>query len=371
MESGLKLGRLWGIPIRLHLSWFLIFALVTWSLAVGYFPAEYPTLSPLLYWVLGAVTSLLFFVSVLAHELGHAVVARRNDVPVRGITLFIFGGVAQIGREPPTAGAEFRIAIAGPLVSLALAALFQVAWWFDREISFLAAPSAWLARINLILAVFNLLPGFPLDGGRILRAVIWQVTGNARRATQAATLLGQVVAFGLMGWGVFLILSGAFFNGLWLIFIGWFLQNAAASSYAQANVQEALRGMAVGEVMTRDCPLVSGGLSLQQLVDDHILTGQQRCFFIADHGLPRGLLSLTDVARVPRAQWSRVTAEQVMKPWADVVHVAPETDLLAALLRMDDARVAQVPVVKNGELVGLLSREHVLHYIRLRSELGL
>jgi len=371
MEAGLKLGRIFGIPVGLHVSWFLIFGLVTWSLAVGYFPTEYPALSPLSYWVMGAVTSLLFFVSVFAHELGHAVVARRNDIPVRDITLFIFGGVARIGREPTTPGVEFRIAIAGPLVSLALAVLFQLAWWLDQQIPYLAAPSAWLARINLILAVFNLLPGFPLDGGRILRAAIWKLTGSARRATQAATLLGQVLAFGLMGWGVFLILSGAFFNGLWLIFIGWFLQNAAASSYAQANVQEALRGVAVGEVMTRDCPRIPGGLSLQQLVDDHILAGRQRCFFIAEDGLPRGLLSLTDVAQVPRAQWSRITTEQMMKPWVNVVYVTPETELLTALQKMDDARVAQVPVVKGGELVGLLAREHVLHYIRLRSELGL
>ncbi|MBN1964367.1 MAG: site-2 protease family protein, partial [Anaerolineae bacterium] len=228
MESNIKLGRMWGVPIGLHTSWFLIFGLVTFSLAAGYFPAEYDNLPVGAYWLLAALTAVLFFASVLAHELGHVWMALRERVPVRGVTLFMFGGVAQIEEEPRTPGGEFRIAIAGPLVSLSLALLFEVVYLLDRGVSpYLAAPSLWLARINLILAVFNMIPGFPLDGGRVLRAIIWKITGSQARATRIAGGVGQVVAVGFMGLGVLEILAGGMINGLWLIFIGWFLQNAA------------------------------------------------------------------------------------------------------------------------------------------------
>ena len=371
MEASVKLGRIWGIPIGLHLSWFLIFGLVTWSLALGYFPAEYPDLAITTYWLLGAVTSLLFFGSVLVHELGHALVALRNQIPVRGITLFIFGGVAQIGRESSSPGVEFRVAIAGPVASLGLAVLFYGLWLLDRPIAYLAAPSLWLARINLLLAVFNMIPGFPLDGGRVLRALIWQWTGSLYRATQVATFSGQLVAFGFIGGGVWMMLGGNFFNGLWLVFIGWFLQNAAAASYAQSNLQQSLRGVQVTQVMTHDCPLVSGQLPLERLVEEQILTSGQRCFFVAGNGQLAGMLTLTDVAKVPRTEWGQVTTGQIMVPWERLAHVTPKTELLTALQTMDDANVNQVPVVEGQEIIGMLAREHVLRYLRVRAELGI
>jgi Zn-dependent protease len=214
MEASVKLGRILGIPVGLHTSWFLVFGLVTWSLAVGYFPAEHPSLPAVAYWGLGAVTSLLFFGSVLVHELSHSVVALRHEMPVQGITLFIFGGVAQIGREPPDAHAEFRIAIAGPLASLVLGIGFGALWWLDQAVPYLAAPSLWLMRINLLLAAFNMIPGFPLDGGRVLRAIVWHFTGNFHKATRVATFAGQLTAFGFIGVGLLIMLSGNFFNGL-------------------------------------------------------------------------------------------------------------------------------------------------------------
>lgn len=371
MESSVKLGRILGIPVGLHLSWFLIFGLMTWSLALGYFPPEYPGLPTAGYWLLGAVTSLLLFGSVLVHELAHSIVALRHKVPVRGITLFIFGGVAQMGSEPPSAGAEFRIAIAGPLASLALAIGFGGLWVLDQGLPYLAAPSMWLMRINLILAVFNLIPGFPLDGGRVLRAAIWKFTGSFQQATRAATFTGQLAAFGFIGVGVFTILRGNFFNGLWLVFIGWFLQNAAAASFAQSNLQQSLRGVRVGQVMSRDCPLVPDSRPLSQLVEQEILSGGRRCFFVADNGRLRGMLTLTDVARVPRSEWSKVTTGQIMVPWDKLQRVEPGAELLAALRTMDDANVNQLPVVEGDEMVGMLSRQQVLHYLRARVELGL
>lgn len=248
MDTSLRIGKIFGIPIGLHISWFLIFGLLTWSLAGGYFAQAYPQVPALVHLLLAVVTSGLFFASVLAHELGHSVVALREKIPVRGITLFIFGGIAQIGKEPPSAGAEFRIAIAGPLVSLALAGGFGALWLLDRGIPYLAAPSEYLMRINFILAVFNLIPGFPLDGGRVLRAVVWQISGSFQRANQVAVISGQLVAFGFIGLGIFTILRGQFFNGLWLAFIGWFLQNAAASA-SQLPVVE--NGELIG-ILTRE-----------------------------------------------------------------------------------------------------------------------
>lgn len=369
MEASVRLGRIRGIPIGLHTSWFLIFGLVTWSLATGYFPVEYPSLSVVAYWVLGAVTSLLFFGSVLIHELGHSIVALQSQIPVRGITLFIFGGVAQIGREPPDAGTEFRVAIAGPLSSLGLAVVFAVLWWLDRAIPYLAAPSIWLMRINLILALFNLIPGFPLDGGRVLRAAIWHFTGDFYRATRVATFTGQLTAFGFIALGLLTVLTGNWINGLWLVFIGWFLQNAAAATYAQTHMQQSLRDVTVAQAMRRDCTLVPTSSSLRQLVDEHVLMGGQRCFFVTEGDHLRGLLTLTDIAKVPREEWTEVTVGQAMVPWDRIVRVEPNMPLLKALQIMDDARVNQLPVVLGDEIVGMLSREQVLHYLRVRAEL--
>jgi len=257
MEASVKLGRIWGIPIGLHTSWFLVFGLLTWTLSTGYFPLEYPHLSPWLHVILGVVTSVLFFGSVLGHELGHAAIALRNRIPVKSITLFIFGGVAQISREPRTPGAEFRIAIAGPLVSFALALFFGGVWLVSRSLPILAAPGVYLMRINFILAVFNLIPGFPLDGGRVLRAIVWALTKSFRQASQAAAFSGQLIAFGFIGFGIFTIFRGQLLNGAWLVFIGWFLQNAAASTYSQTNLQHAMEGITVGEVMNCDCERVT------------------------------------------------------------------------------------------------------------------
>ncbi|MBN1890386.1 MAG: site-2 protease family protein [Thermoflexales bacterium] len=370
MEASVKLGRIWGIPIGLHASWFLIFGLVTWSLAAGYFPGEYPALPSGAYWLLGALTSLLFFGSVLAHELGHSWVALRHQIPVRSVTLFIFGGVAHIGREPRTPGAEFRIAVAGPLTSAGLALAFGGLFLLDRHIPYLAAPSMWLARINLMLALFNLIPGFPLDGGRVLRALVWKISGSFYRATQVAAFSGQVVAFGFIGLGALTVIGGNWFNGVWLVFIGWFLQNAAAATYAQANMQQSLRGITVGQVMQRDCWQIPGPLTLDQLVEEHVLTGGRRCFLVTDADQLQGLLTLRDVSAVPKADWGQITAMQAMRPLDQLVRVEPATELQAALRLMDEANVAQVPVVEGQRIAGMLSREQVLHYLRVRAELG-
>ena len=370
MESRLKLLEVWGIPIRVHLSWLLVFGLVTWSLAGGYLPSEYRGWSVGFYWVVGAVTALAFFACILIHELGHSWVARRNGISIRSITLFVFGGVARISREPDTPGAEFRIALAGPATSFALAGLFVGALQTVREVPFLAAPLIWLARINFIVAVFNLVPGFPLDGGRLLRAGVWHFTGSLRRASEVAAFAGQLVAFGLIAWGILTVVDGNVIGGMWLAFIGWFLQNAAAHSHAEANLREMLREVTVAQAMTSDCRRIERGASLQRIVREEVLGAGRRCFTVTEGGRLTGLLTLHEIKAIPQERWPEVTAGEVMTPVEKVAVVEPKVDLLTALEKMDDADVAQMPVLADGELVGMVGREQILHYIRVRGELG-
>jgi Zn-dependent protease len=370
MRGSLNLGTVLGIPIRLHVSWFLIAALITWTLAAGYFPQEYPGWAASTYWLIGGVTAILFFASVLIHELGHSVLALREKVPVKSITLFIFGGVAQIGREPPTAGAEFRIAIAGPLSSLGLAALFGGLGSALGDNTTLAAPLAYLGRINLLLAAFNMIPGFPLDGGRVLRAALWAFGGSFQNATKWASRAGRVVAYGFILLGVGQALLGGLLNGLWLAFIGWFLNNAAESSYQQVRVRDMLAGVKARNVMTQQCLTVPSGLGVDRLVEEHVLAGGQRCFFVADNGTMDGLITLHNLRGVPRGQRSGLTTGQVMTRIDGVLRVDPEDDVWSVLQQMDENDVNQVPVMDNGRFLGLITRENLLHDIRLRAELG-
>lgn len=371
MQGSLSLGRILNIPIQLHISWFLIAILIAWTLAAGYFPQEYPGWPAATYWVVGIVTAVLFFASVLLHELGHSVLALREKVPVKSITLFVFGGVAQIGREPPTAGAEFRIAVAGPLSSLGLAALFGGMGAVLASNVTLAAPLAYLGRINLLLAVFNMIPGFPLDGGRVLRAVLWSLGGSFQKATKWASRAGRVVAYGFIIVGVAqILLGGSFLNGLWIAFIGWFLNNAAESTYQQVLLRDMLSGTRARSVMRQDCMMVPGDLGIDRLVEDHVLAGGQRCFFVAEGGRTEGLITLHHLRSVPRDERLGLTTSQVMTPIGSVLRVHPDDDLWQVLQRMDENDVNQVPVMDGDTFMGMITRERLLHDIRLRADLG-
>lgn len=370
MRARVRLGRVRGIPIDLDASWFLIFGLLTLSLATGTLPSAYPSGATIAFWLLGALTSVLFFGSVLTHELAHAFVAIRNRIPVRGITLFFFGGVAQIQSEPRSAGAEFRVAIAGPLASLGLAALFGMISVVNSATPYVAVPSLWLARVNLTLALFNLIPGFPLDGGRILRALVWRLTGSFHRASLIATRGGQLVAYGFMGLGAFMLFTTNMLDGLWYIFIGWFLRNAASSSQARLNLEHSLRGVTVDQVMIRDCPRVPSLQPLTWLVEEQVMGNGHSCFFVTIDGRVGGLLTLRDISQLPRRKWRYLTAGDVMVPLDRLIHIEPTVEILKALQIMEAAKVSQVPVVDNDETVGTFSIEQVWHYLRQRSELG-
>ncbi len=363
MNSGIRIARIWGIPIRLHLSWFLILALVTWSLAIGVFSGRYTDLSNRSVWLLAAITSLFFAASVLMHELGHALVALRDGVPVRSITLFFFGGMAQISREPGTPGSEFRIAIVGPLTSLALAALFGLLYLLVRPFPALAAPSAWLARINLMLGLFNLIPGFPLDGGRVLRAAIWRITGDPLRSTRITAIIGRLLAFGFILSGILIAANRQIVTGVWLLLIGWFLQNSASGVYNQARLYHFLRGKSVSQIMGPRPGLVPPQMTLERLVDERVIRLGEFVFQV-EGGRPESILTLSEIKNIPQKNWPSVTVGQALALRRPFIAVRPEMDLVEAMMRMDDHRTAQVPVMVGEEILGVLTREQVWSYVR-------
>ena len=313
-KSAIPLGRILGIPIGVDYSWFLIFGFLTWSLATSYYPAEFKNWPVAQYWIVAAVTAILMFVSVLLHELGHSVVALRYKIPVRSITLFIFGGVAQIGAEPPSAIAEFWIAIAGPVTSFALALFFGLLQPFVGGLAPVLALAKYLAYINGSLGLFNLIPGFPLDGGRVFRAVIWGTTHSFHRATTIAATVGRFIAFLFILFGVWQIFTGNLFNGLWIAFIGWFLESAANAQLSQQHFNDLLVGHTVAQAMTRNYAIIPGDITLQRLADEHILGAGRRFFMIVEEGKPLGLLTLSNLNEIPRQDWVNKTAVEAMTP---------------------------------------------------------
>ena len=370
MGKSIRIFRINGIPIGIHPSWFIIFVFLTWSLTNGYFANRAADLPFPGIWVLGLGTSLMFFGSVLAHELGHAFVALRNNIPVKSISLFFLGGVAEIEREPSAPGEEFRIAIAGPMVSLGLALAFNSLSQLSGGISYVGAALDYLARVNLLLGLFNLIPGFPMDGGRILRAVIWKLSGDFYRATRAASFTGQLVAFGFIAYGVFNVFTGNLVNGIWMGFIGMFLLNIAGGATARAKLQQELDGIKVDQVMSRDYPSIPGEATLDQLVNATLADNTQGTFLVIENERPPGILTLREITKVPRHLWSRIKAREVMRPWERLVSISPETPVLTALEKMEAADLRLVPVVDGIQVKGILSRENVRHYLKLRTELG-
>jgi len=359
-----------GIPIGLDYSWFLIFVLLTWTMAVGYYPAEFKNWPAAMYWVIGAATAIMLFVSVLLHELGHSVVAMRYKVPVRSITLFIFGGVSQIATEPPTATAGFWISLIGPIVSFALAALFRLLQPLSTGVVPLLALFKYLTYINVALGLFNLVPGFPLDGGGVFRAIVWGFTHNMHRATLIAANVGRFIAYLFIIFGVWQIIGGHFIDGMWIAFIGWFLESAAVAQVKQETLQGVLSGHRVSEAMRRDFTAVVPDTTLEELVNDHILGAGRRSLIVKRGDRVAGLLTLHHIKGIPRSDWPTVRADQAMIPAEQMKRVRPDAQLWTALEEMDRDGVNQLPVMTDGQIQGMLSREDVISYLRTLQELG-
>jgi Zn-dependent protease len=369
-HRAISLGRIFGIPIELDYSWFLVFALVAWTLAAGYFPAEFKNWPAAEYWIVGIITAVLFFVSVLLHELGHSVVARHFRIPVTSIKLFIFGGVSQIGTEPPSAGVEFVMAIVGPLVSFGLAGIFALLQLALASFTPAVALTKYLAYINVVLGAFNLIPGFPLDGGRVLRSIVWGWTHDLQRATFVAGTAGRTIGFLFILFGVWQVIAGNFINGLWIGFIGWFLESAAGSQMQQQQVHGLLAGHKVSEAMSRDYTAIQPSLTLQQLVDEHILGGGRRSFVVQENSHVDGLLTLHDIKEVSRDTWPTTTARQIMVPLARVKRTEPQAELWGAIEEMERDGVNQLPVMIEGRMVGMLRRQDIVSYLQALRELG-
>ena len=370
-QRGISLGRVLGIPIRLDYSWFLIFALVAWTLAVGYFPAEFKNWPTAEYWVMGVVTAIMFFVSVLLHELGHSVIAMHYKIPVSSISLFVFGGVSQIETEPPSAKVEFLMAVAGPLVSFALAGIFGLLQLAFASFAPVLALAKYLAYINAALGIFNLVPGFPLDGGRVFRSIVWGGTRSLRRATTIAGNLGRFIGFLFILFGVYQVIRGNLINGLWIGFIGWFLESAAMSQVQQQRLHDLLAGRTVSQAMSRTYTTIPPDITVQQLVDKHILGSGQRSFVVEEGGQVAGLLTMHSIKELPRGEWPTTPAAQVMIPLALVKRTQPEAELWIAMEEMNRDGVNQLPVMTDGQILGMLSREDIITYLRNLRELGL
>lgn len=374
MKAQIRLGHIFGIEIGLHYSWLIIALLITLSLA-GHFRAHNPEWGDTLSWGLAVITALLFFAAIVAHELSHAVVAKSRGLPVRSITLFALGGVAQIEKEAEDAKTEFWMGIIGPITSLVIGAIclgiaYALGWTPpDFPARPLPAMLMWLGYINIMLGVFNLIPGFPLDGGRVLRAIVWWINGDAKRATMIAARIGQFIAFSLIVLGIWRFFSGAGLGGLWIAFIGWFLLSASRESYAQVAITEGLRGVRVADVMSRDYPTVDARSNLQTLVDEHFLLTGRRSFFVTQNERVTGLITPHEVREVERQRWPYTTVDEVMRPMDQLRTVAPDAPVSKALEMMGIEDLNQLPVVRNDDVEGIISRSHILQLLQTRAEL--
>jgi Zn-dependent protease/predicted transcriptional regulator len=370
MESSIKFGKLLGIEIGIHWSWIFIFLLVTWSFATGVLEF-YTDLDVTQRWIIGAGVSIIFFLSILAHEMSHALMATRLGLPVKGITLFVFGGVSNLGQDPEKAGDEFKIAIVGPLTSAVLAVAFIAGFFAIRPLSSdVAIVSLQLGIINAALAVFNMLPGFPLDGGRVFRSLIWSRNRSRLRSTRTASRVGEGIAYFIMGLGVVSFFLGAGIGGIWFLLIGFFLRNASAASYQQTLLEATLAGIRVRDVMRPEMPQVPPEMTVQELVQEHFFRTNSRCFAVMAAGDMAGVITLTDVRKLPREEWPTTSVYRAMTP-ATQVHTTTPNEQLADVVRvLAGEDLNQLPVMDGRDLVGVLTRGDIMRFIQLRQDLG-
>jgi Zn-dependent protease/CBS domain-containing protein len=370
--KGVKLFRVLGIQISLNYTWFIVFGLIAWSLASTYFPYHYPGLSRSAHWMMGFLGAVFLFLSVLAHEVTHSYIAKNEGMDVSEITLFIFGGVSQLTKEPEDPQKELKVAIGGPVSSFVLALFF---WILSR----VTAPSPdlllatgllnYLAFINLSLAVFNLIPGFPLDGGRVLRAIYWRKTNNLRKATRIASGAGKQVGLGIILLGLFWILVGNLTGGFWFVIIGIFLRSAAESGYQQTIMKGALEGVKVKELMSRGVISVPSSLRINRLVEDFFLTHKHVTYPVTESERIVGIITLKQVKEIPRDQWVEKTVREVMIPIREEIMLDPEGQAVDALQKMIRTGEGRLPVVIDGKVVGMITRRDILNLLKIKTDL--
>jgi Zn-dependent protease/CBS domain-containing protein len=368
----MKLFKLLGFEVKIDASWLVIAVLVTWSLAKGAFPHWYPDLTPQNYWIMGVVGALGLFISIVAHEFCHSLVARKFGMPMKGITLFIFGGVAEMGDEPPTARAEFTMAIVGPISSLVIAGVFYLIYRAGMAAGWpvpVNAVNGYLAYINAILAGFNLLPAFPLDGGRVLRSILWGAKDNLRWATRVSSTIGTAFGLGLIFVGILQFIGGNIIGGVWMFLIGMFLRSAAQMSYQQLLVRKALEGEPVRRFMNADPVTVQDSITVAKLVDDYIYKYHYKMFPVMAGDKLVGCITTRQVKDIPREAWDRETIREAASPCSEENTIAPETDAIKALAMMNQSGVSRLLVVDQGRLVGLVTLKDLLDFFSLKVEL--
>jgi Zn-dependent protease len=375
MRSNIKLGTVSGIEIGLHYSWFIIAALIVFSL-VERFRDTHADWTRNEIWILALITAAFFFVSLLFHELAHSWVAQKRGLRVKAITLFALGGVSQIQDDSSDAKTEFWVAIAGPIASLVigvgcLIVALGLGWQRSTEPHTVATGVlVWLGRINITLAIFNMIPAFPLDGGRVLRAIVWAVSKDPVRSTRIAARVGQVAAFFFILDGIWNYFSGSGFSGLWVAFIGWFLMDAARSTSAGSEARPAaVREVRVSDVMSRGCVAVNPAMTLQEFIEVYLRKTAQRCFAIKDHDSLTGLITRRDVGAIPRERWATTTVGDAMHPLRDLQVVTPNTRVLDALQIAARSGVDPLAVVENGRLRGIVFRSQLLQALQVQSEM--
>ncbi|HTV58591.1 MAG TPA: site-2 protease family protein [Verrucomicrobiae bacterium] len=370
--SGFRLGKILGIPIYVDMSWFIIFALITLTLSQQ-FSSLHPGWTPAQHWMIGILTSVLFFASIVFHEMSHSVVAMHYKIPVQSITLFVFGGLARIGREAENARQEFNIAIAGPLASFFLAGCFWLIAHYGGGNEMVHAASTWLSEINAILGLFNLAPGFPLDGGRILRGIVWGITKDYTKATRFATVSGKAIAYAMILYGVWIALvlqfPGHFLNGLWLAFIGWFLLSASQESYVQVAIRSSLTGVRAADIMSPEVPAIARDTSIEEYIHEVLRTGRQ-CHIVMGPDRPVGLVTLQAAATIPRDEWNMNSVQAVMLPVEKIPYVSPDEPAVRVLDRMQSQEITQMPVVSDGHIVGMIARDNIFKILQTRMHVG-
>lgn len=375
MKSQIKLGRIGGIEIGLHYSWFIIAFLIALSLA-DHFHAVRREWGTSTVWTAAVITAVLFFVTLLLHELAHSLVAKSRGLKVRAITLFALGGVSQIESEAPNASSEFWIAIVGPLTSFVLGFLFvliaRASGWRPgvEPASAVTAVLLWLGYINIMLGAFNMIPGFPLDGGRVLRAIIWWITGSPQRSTRIASQIGQGVALLFIVFGLFQFFFGANFGGLWTAFIGWFLLDAARGSYLQLTLMDTLGNRRVADLMEHDCASVPGYLSLRDFIDEYLLHTAGRCFVVKQDDKIVGLVTPEEIKKVSREDWAQTSLQSIMQPFNQVPQVPPDMPAVKALELLGRENISELAVVSQGKLEGIFSRGQVARFFQVQSMLA-
>lgn len=373
-RGNFRIARIAGVDLYLHYSWLIIAALITFSLG-AHFRMTNPSWSATTIWSAAVITGILFFVGLIAHEMSHAMVARARGLGIHKITLFLLGGVAQIEKDAPTASTEFWMAIAGPAMSVAVGALClglatAAGWrWGTEPAAPVPAVLVWLGYINLFLAAFNLIPGFPMDGGRVLRAIVWWATGNGVKATRVAARVGQAFGWLFIAWGFWQLFTGRGLGSLWIALIGWFLLQASSATLMTELTKNELEGTTAGQMMSSDCAMIGPHLDLQTFVDQYLLGSRFRCYVVTDAGKPMGIITPQEIRSFPRHEWPLRTVADAMVPLNRLHLITPQTPAVDALSEMAAEDVNQLPVVDRGNLVGVLSRSNVLEFLRKRKEL--